>query len=220
VSAEGFEIEDSVASYIGCIFIVIECIFTCIGLTFWKCPRRKLFAVTVSDIEECNLGHNRSRDDSDVSDDELAEPFERTGRTRYDKMLHQLNDEVASVRGTIMTSLTKALARDATLPMGFKRIIKDTFKYQICHSTPMVLPVIVTKCCKNLLGCKTCVDTKYSGADAMSKSCPVCRAERARQNEIMIIRGLVDLMEAVKGMIERQNSAEGEVSTTNKQTEQ
>jgi len=142
-----------------------------------------------------------------MSDDELAEPFERMGRTRYDKMLHRLNDEVASVRGTIMTSLTQALAKDATLPMRFKRIIKDTFKCRICHSTPMVPPVIVTKCCKNVLGCKTCVDTWYSGADAMSKSYPVCRAERG-QNETMIIRGLADFMEAVKGMIGK-DSVEG-----------
>ena len=74
----GFEVEDSVATQ--CQLLWLQCNST--GLTFWKCPRTKLFAVTVSDMEECSLGHNRSHDDPDMLDDELAEPFERIGRTR------------------------------------------------------------------------------------------------------------------------------------------
>ena len=48
----------------------------------------------------------------------------------------------------------------------------------ICYSVPMKSPVIVAKCCRNILWCQGCVDKWYSEADQMTKLCPICRAER------------------------------------------
>ena len=71
-----------------------------------------------------------------------------------------------------------SLTNEAAMPLGLKRVINDTFKCQICHSVPIKPPVIATKCCKNILGCQSCVNTWYSGIDSMTKTCPMCRAER------------------------------------------
>ena len=42
----------------------------------------------------------------------------------------------------------------------------------------MKLPVIFARCCKSILGCEACVDTWFGGGQG-SKTCPLCRAERA-----------------------------------------
>ena len=44
---------------------------------------------------------------------------------------------------------------------------------------------------------QVCVDTWYSGPEAMRKTCPMCRAERGC-NETMILCGLSDFMEACR----------------------
>lgn len=64
------------------------------------------------------------------------------------------------------------------LPIGLKRALQENFKCKICHSSPMQPPVVVAKCCKSILGCESCTNNWYSGPDAMTKTCPLCRAER------------------------------------------
>ena len=61
----------------------------------------------------------------------------------------------------------------------------------------MTPPVIATKCCKTLLGCEGCINGWYSGEDALTKSCPACRAERG-YNDTLIVKGLDDFLEQVK----------------------
>ena len=44
---------------------------------------------------------------------------------------------------------------------------------------------------------QVCVDTWYSSPETMRKMCPMCHAERGC-NETMILRGLLDFMEACR----------------------
>ena len=88
------------------------------------------------------------------------------------------------------------LNAESKLPLGLKRMLRDTFKCYICHSVPAKPPLIITKCCKNLLGCEACVNQWYSGSEAISKTCPICRAERGC-NETMLLRGLTEFLENV-----------------------
>ena len=44
------------------------------------------------------------------------------------------------------------LSTNVELPISFKRLINDTFKYCICHCVSIKPPVIIAKCCKNMLG--------------------------------------------------------------------
>ena len=170
-------------------------------MSFWKCPRRKLYAVTFSDIQECSRGPSRSSRSSfidvpDSSDDDLDRDEPSKKKRRYDdRMLQRLSDEVASVRDIMADMMS--LTADTNLPIGFRRVLRDTFKCQICHTVPVKPPVIVTKCCRNILGCQECVNTWYSGPEAMTRTCPMCRAERGC-NETMVLRGLTDFMESTR----------------------
>ena len=82
------------------------------------------------------------------------------------------------------------------LPTGLQYLLSETFKCKICHST-ISPPVIITKCCKSILGCSECSSMWYSGPEALSKPCPCCRSERG-YNETMNLRGLDDLIIKLK----------------------
>ena len=99
-----------------------------------------------------------------------------------------------------------SLTADTNLPMGLKRILRDTFKCQICHTVPIRPPVIITKCCRNLMGCQACVDTWYSGTKAMTRMCPMCRADRGC-NETMVLRGLTNFMDGIRKLYNEDDSA-------------
>ena len=64
-------------------------------------------------------------------------------------------------------------------------------------------PVVVAKCCKSILGCESCTNNWYSGPDAMTKTCPLCRAERGF-TETMILNGLHDFLRILSEVFSRQ----------------
>ena len=93
-----------------------------------------------------------------------------------------------------------SLTPQTKLPLSFKRLVRDAFKCQICQGIPTP-PLIVSKCCKQLLGCESCVNDWFSGPDAMLKTCPLCREPRGR-NETMLFRGFDEFVESVKVVFE------------------
>ena len=123
-------------------------------------------------------------------------------RGRQEKLDLLLN-EVGSIRESLNDMMT--LTEDARVPMGLKRILRDTFKCRICHSVKP--PVIVTKCCKNVLGCESCINTWYSGPDALVKTCSACRAERG-YNETMLLRGLDEFLKQIRRAIQTEEERE------------
>ena len=52
----------------------------------------------------------------------------------------------------------------------------------------MTPPIIISKCCKTVMGCEKCVNEWYSGPDALIKMCPSRRPQRG-YNETMLLRG-------------------------------
>ena len=108
--------------------------------------------------------------------------------------------EVGSIKNDLneIVSFTK----ESKIPLGLKRILRDTFKCSICHSVPIKPPVIVTKCCKSILGCQDCVNEWFSGPDALIKTCPACRADRG-YNETMLLHGLDDFLLQVRSPLKR-----------------
>ena len=156
-------------------------------------------------MKECSHGPNRGTksssfiDISDSSEDDLDNVERSKKKQRIDnKMLHRLNDEVASIREIMMDMMS--LTADTNLPIGLRRILRDTFKCQICHTVPIRPPVIVTKCCRNLLGCQTCVDNCYSGTKAMTRTYPMCHADWGC-NETVVLHGLSDFMDGIQKCI-------------------
>jgi len=130
-----------------------------VGLTFWKSPRRKLYAVAYDDIRGLMSCPSRSfpltpsrelhQTDSSDEDEDLLPPKEK--KRRNEKMLQSIKDELVSLKDTVVDVMS--LTPESFLPLGLRRVIRDTFKCQICQSTANP-PIIVTKCCKNILGCQ------------------------------------------------------------------
>ena len=87
----------------------------------------------------------------------------------------------------------------AQIPLALKRSLQENFKCRICHSLPMKPPVMISRCCRNLLGCESCCCNWYSGPEATSKRCPLCRAERGL-TETMRLIGLDDFLEILQGL--------------------
>ena len=77
--------------------------------------------------------------------------------------------------------------------------LKQAFQCKICFLTPLKPPMIVTRCCKNVLGCKNCADTYYD-EDIMSKVCPLCRCPRG-YSDTMAMPPLDELLDAVRDAI-------------------
>ena len=172
-----------------------------VGVLFWKHPRRKLYAVAQRELRDCrHHGSRRSYSTIDTSDDESDATSSMSVSTRnkkpkLDKMLETIGDDVSVIRETVTDMMS--LTANCNLPLGLQRIIRDTFKCYICHSVPVKPPIIVTKCCENMLGCQECINTWYTGPDAMLKTCPICRTERGC-NETMVLRGLTEFLECIR----------------------
>lgn len=156
------------------------------GLTFWKCPRRKIYGILRNEIKD-DTPRKRSSRVFDSDDD--FEPCSRKQKT--DDKLEILLSDVGSIKDSLTDIFS--LDENSHIPLGLKRVIRDTFKCAICHHVPIHPPIIVTKCCKTILGCEKCVNTWYSGPEMLSKTCPSCRADRGC-NETMVLRGLDDFL--------------------------
>ena len=132
-----------------------------------------------------------SDEDSDDADSSMKRARMTTVENKLDLALCDLKN-VKSVVDDIM-SVTK----DSPIPLGLKKILRDTLTCRICLSAPIVPPVVITKCCKVLLGCEMCVNGWYRGDDALTKPCPACKHARG-YNETMILRGMDELLQTVK----------------------
>ncbi len=88
------------------------------------------------------------------------------------------------------------LTKDSKIPLGLQRVLMDTIKCTICMAVPIRPPIIITKCCKNMLGCETCTNKWFSGPDALIKPCPLCNCERG-YNETMVLRGFDNFLNEI-----------------------
>jgi hypothetical protein len=171
------------------------------GLSFWKSPRRKLFAVPRSEIA-CTPSRVVLSD----SDEEDIQPPQHKKSRKDDKMNTILN-EISDIKSNVSEMMS--LSKDCRIPLGLRKITRDTFKCSICHIVPAKPPIIVTKCCKTILGCETCVNLWYSGTEALSKPCPVCKNARGN-NETMLLRGLDDFLKKIRKAIQTEDEADAE----------
>lgn len=92
------------------------------------------------------------------------------------------------------------LDSSSRLPISFKKLIIGHFQCKICQQI-IVPPAIATQCRQSILGCSSCVNKWYSGEEALTKTCPACRADRG-YNGTMILRGLDQFLIDVKKVCE------------------
>ena len=153
-----------------------------VGVTFWKHPHRKLYAVL-----KAKLKGGVSKKQPLILDSDEDGDSETKKKPKLEEKLAVVLEELGSIKESVEEAMS--LTKYTKIPLGLKRIMRDTFKCQICYNVPIVPPVIVTKCCKTILGCSACANSWYSGEEALTKTCPSCRVERG-YNETMILQGL------------------------------
>ena len=172
------------------------------GLAFWKSPRRKLYSILSSNRKAETTKRYRQASDSEDDFEPCSKPCSK--QIKEDK-LETLINEVGSIKENVLDMFS--LNKNSNIPLGLKRVIRDTFQCTICCRVPIHSPVIVTKCCKTILGCETCVNAWYSGAEMLTKTCPSCRAERGC-NETMVLRGLDDFLLQMAKVLETDETEE------------
>ena len=102
-------------------------------------------------------------------------------------------DKIQEVKDQITSVLE--VKGSTTVPIGLLISLKDTFKCNLCLSI-IKPPLITTRCCKNILGCDSCVTKLYSGNGGTSKTCPICRADRAFA-ETTCLKGMDDFLKTI-----------------------
>ena len=160
------------------------------GLKFWKAPRRKVYAIPPSDLARGLKLKSRKSTEHDDDDYELASSSKRPINDILDDMKDDTSEIVAAVRDL------RELDKDSSIPVALQSLIRDAFKCKVCLRTPLTAPPIMSRCCKAILGCEACVNQWYSGEDALTKSCTLCRAQQG-YTETMILRGLDDFLSGV-----------------------
>ncbi len=148
-----------------------------IGLKFWKVPSRKIYAVLESQLSKGKSPIRRkvciNLDSEDSSDFDLPlKKKQKKIKASTDHVVEELKGLKTDIRS--LFQITKFMK----FPPGLYVLFTDTFKCSICLGiiTP---PVIFARCCKNILGCESCVDDLYNVENGSAKQCPLCRSERA-----------------------------------------
>ena len=107
--------------------------------------------------------------------------------------LEDLSHELVGVQ-TRMTEIFE-LTKSSKVPLGLRELLNNSFKCKICRGI-VDPPVIVTKCCKAILGCDDCVKSWYA-SDPLAKNCPACNTEQGYV-ETMRLHGLDEFLTAIK----------------------
>ncbi len=93
-----------------------------------------------------------------------------------------------------------AIKQGTRLPIGMLVSLLTTFRCTLCYAT-VKPPLIVTRCCKNILGCDDCVTKLYQGDGGMTMKCPICRTDRAFA-ESSRINGLDDFLKKIYPLVD------------------
>ena len=121
--------------------------------------------------------------------------------------LQRIQDDIKEIK----MELSKVFLLTITMqvPIGLRRLLCDTFRCGICHSTPIKPPIIFARCCKSIIGCQSRVDTWYRGDKGQQRTCPNCRKARAFVDTCKI-NGLEDFLTGIAPLLEVDSTDEGE----------
>ena len=106
-----------------------------------------------------------------------------------------VNSQISEVKSMVCDILK--VNQTLSLPLGVVKLLRDAFICKICHATPMMPPVIATKCCNTLLGCEECVNAWFDGADGLSMKCPLCNEPRGNASTFQF-KGIDEFLVGVR----------------------
>ena len=175
-------------------------------MKFWRTPSRKIYAVEKENVRGKQsrsprfAGTNGTHPDN-VTASSTAEPCQQPQEvvTKYFK---ELKTDIQAVQ--------LALWGKSGLPSSLQTALQHAFKCKICQNTPFDPPVIMAKCCTSIIGCQKCVDSWFTGPNALSKTCPLCQQERGYAN-LGTLHGFDEVTEEVKKLfisLEQEGPAE------------
>lgn len=127
---------------------------------------------------------------------------------RIESNVEDLLQEVDSIKTSINDILH--LNEQSKVPIGLHRLMRDAFQCKICLCTPIKPPVIMSKCCKSILACESCVNEWFKGPDALLKTCPACNTERG-YSETLMLKGLDIFLTEVKSVIQTEDERDEEL---------
>ncbi len=188
-----------------------------VGLKFWKSPRRKVFAVPGKDLKgksrSTKKRHSCSMTIDTDSDSDEPTPKRLKDDTvmrveRIESNVEDLLQEVDSMKASINDILH--LNERSKVPVALQRLMRDAFQCKICLCTPIKPPVIMSKCCKSILGCEKCINEWFNGPDALLKTCPACNTERG-YSETLMLKGLDNFLTEVKSVIQTEDERDEEL---------
>ena len=168
---------------------IIACNCYVTGLAFWKAPKRKFFAVPQQNI---------TKDSSEV--DLTEEPTSKKPKLGTDVKLNEIIKSIDNLRADVSKILQ--VNKDMGVPVGLCNALSEVMKCKICHTIPMMPPILYAKCCKSIIGCDTCVNSWYQGEDALTKACPLCGLGRG-YNETIRLMGFDGFISEVKNLFSR-----------------
>ena len=178
------------------------------GLQFWRVGSRKIFAVLSYEVAK-GKGTKKGKGKEATTSKVMKRQYcEIDSDSDDDKHHQEVMKEISSLRLDISQVLQ--LTKGMKLPPGLYIQLKQTFKCKICHTSPISPPVIYTRCCKNILGCETCVDHWYNGNEGRTRNCPLCRNERSLP-ETSRLNGLDEFLHNISPLLEDVD--EQEIST-------
>ena len=158
-----------------------------------------MYAIRMGDREQKLKWKKSSPVILDESDEELAPKK----RSKFTSDHEEMKEDIAGIAAVVRD--IKELDKTSTVPLAMKKLVTDAFKCKLCLQAPMRIPPIFTRCCRTLLGCENCVNGWYSGTDALTKTCPVCRAERG-YSETMVLRGLDDFLTGINKIMNPEDN--------------
>ena len=161
------------------------------GVKFWKTPCRKIFAVNKRELRGQTMFVQSTMMNSQDSTGII---------TQSSPELQEVLEEVKGMKKGIEGMQLAIWANSGAIPATFKAGTEDAFRCKICQTTPCMPPVILARCCTNIIGCQPCVDRWFAGADGLSKSCPICRQEQGYAQTARL-HGLDEFIEEVRKLV-------------------
>uniref|UniRef100_A0A7M5XEW9 RING-type domain-containing protein n=1 Tax=Clytia hemisphaerica TaxID=252671 RepID=A0A7M5XEW9_9CNID len=166
-----FQIDDLVlASASGCI---IEDTEVTRDFTFWRSAARKIYAVQEEQFQRQPTSTAQRASSDDNANREIIEKLDSMERTI------ERNSLIPNIRN--ISGLENAIWSTRLIEP-----VKETFRCVICRDISSS-PIEISECCKQILGCSTCLHT-YTGS-----SCPLCRSENFSKMRLNCFENLLRL---------------------------
>ena len=119
------------------------------GLQFWKAPKRKIFAVSQANLDLLDKGTSDSKVNKELAPS-------ATKKLKRDKnTMKNIKEELATIQSTMSRST----------PDSIMQQLNGLIRCCICQVFPLKPPVVISKCCKSIIGCEECVERLISSPE-------------------------------------------------------